>query len=148
MEARSQPPAPPLVVVVVGAGLMGAQIGFEYAMGGHAVVLHARDGGAVRERLDAARATACEAGLGGPEETAAADARIRVTTDLGDIDRADLVVESLPEDADLKEAVLAPLASSARPSPRTPPRCRSASSADGSVRRTGRSERTTGTRRS
>jgi 3-hydroxyacyl-CoA dehydrogenase len=52
----------------------------------------------------------CEAGLGGSEETAAAAELIRVTTDLGTIERADLVVESLPKDADLKEAVLAPLA--------------------------------------
>jgi 3-hydroxybutyryl-CoA dehydrogenase len=108
MEARSQPPVQPLDVVVVGAGLMGAQIGFEYALGGHAVVLHARDAARVHDRLDAARAMACEAGLGGSEETAAG--HVRVTTDPGAIDRADLVVESLPEDADLKEAVLAPLA--------------------------------------
>jgi 3-hydroxybutyryl-CoA dehydrogenase len=97
-------------VLVVGAGLMGAQIGFEYALGGHTVVLCARNGPAVHERLESARATALEAGLAGPEEAAAAGARIRVTTDLAEVEHADLVVESLPEDADLKQAVLAPVA--------------------------------------
>ena len=30
-------------VAIIGAGLMGAQIGCEYALGGHDVVLHSRD---------------------------------------------------------------------------------------------------------
>ncbi len=33
-----------------------------------------------------------------------------MTTDLAEVEHADLVVESLPEDADVKQAVLAPLA--------------------------------------
>jgi len=99
-----------LRVAVVGAGLMGAQIGFEYALGGHEVVLCARNVRAVHERIESACATAIEAGLGAPEEVASVAARVGLTADLARIEHADLVVESLPEDADLKRAVLAPLA--------------------------------------
>ena len=41
-------------VLVVGAGLMGAQIGVEYALGGHDVALYARDASAVAERVQRA----------------------------------------------------------------------------------------------
>ena len=34
---------------------MGAQIGVEYALGGHDVILHARDASRVAERVDAAQ---------------------------------------------------------------------------------------------
>jgi 3-hydroxybutyryl-CoA dehydrogenase len=97
-------------VVVVGAGLMGAQIGVEYALGGHDVALHARDVSAVAERVKRAEAAASDFELAGPGEIEAAFERIRITSDLEEIEHADLVVESLPEDLGLKRDVLAPLA--------------------------------------
>jgi 3-hydroxybutyryl-CoA dehydrogenase len=99
-----------LNVLVVGAGLMGAQIGVEYALGGHDVALYARDASAVAERVKRAEAAASEFELAGPDEIEAAAARIRITTAPEEIEHADLVVESLPEDLDLKRDVLGPLA--------------------------------------
>ncbi len=40
-------------VAIVGAGLMGAQIGCEYALGGHDVTLIARDAAAAEQRVEA-----------------------------------------------------------------------------------------------
>ena len=104
------PPASTLQVLVVGAGLMGAQIGVEYALGGHDVALYSRDASAVAERVKRAEAAASDFELAGPDEIEAAAARLRITTAPEEIEHADLVVESLPEDLDLKRDVLGPLA--------------------------------------
>jgi 3-hydroxyacyl-CoA dehydrogenase len=40
-------------VTIIGAGLMGAQIGCEYALRGHDVVLHSRDADAALGRAEA-----------------------------------------------------------------------------------------------
>jgi 3-hydroxybutyryl-CoA dehydrogenase len=96
-------------VLVLGAGLMGAQIGCEYAFGGHGVTLVARDVGRVQARVEAALATAESRGLVAPGEIAGARARMTIA---GDYDTAgwELVVESVPEDLELKATVLRPLA--------------------------------------
>lgn len=64
-------------VLVVGAGLMGAQIGVEYALGGHDVALYARDASAVAGRVKRAEAAAADFELAGP------DKRIRAFRDRG-----------------------------------------------------------------
>jgi 3-hydroxybutyryl-CoA dehydrogenase len=86
---------------------MGAQIGCEYALGGHEVVLHARDVAAVRARADDAFAFLTEQRLRAEDEVRAASARI------GTAERADeaaedasLIVESLPESLELKASVV------------------------------------------
>lgn len=94
-------------VTVLGAGLMGAQIGCEYALGGHAVVLHARDVDGAQERAEAGFDLLERHGLRPPAEAAAARARVSAAPDpAAAADGADLLVESLPEDLDLKAAVL------------------------------------------
>lgn len=94
-------------VCVIGAGLMGAQIGCEYALGGHEVTLVARDTGAVSRRVDAAFDLLEEHGLVWSDAIAAA--RDRITT-AGELSAgalaSDLAVESLPEDLELKADML------------------------------------------
>jgi 3-hydroxybutyryl-CoA dehydrogenase len=98
-------------VSVIGAGLMGAQIGCEYAVGGHDVTLVARDTVAVGRRVDAAFRILEEHGLGRPDELAAARSRIAVAGRVdADAAACDLAVESLPEDLELKAALLGSVA--------------------------------------
>jgi 3-hydroxyacyl-CoA dehydrogenase len=103
-------------VAVVGAGLMGAQIGVEYALGGHDVALYARDVGRVTERVDAAWSLLSTHGLRTPAEIAESSSRVATaTTPDGAARDADLIVESLPEDLDLKSTVLRAAVGAARP---------------------------------
>ena len=95
-------------VLVLGAGLMGAQIGCEYAFGGHAVTLAARELGRVEERVEAAFATAQEHGLVAPADAVAARANIQITSDYDTVGW-ELVIESAPEDLELKAKLLGPL---------------------------------------
>ena len=98
-------------VVVVGAGLMGAQIGCEYALGGHEVALVARRVDRVRERVEDALRLAEEAGLFSSEETGAARERVQAGSDLDAVSECDLAVESVPEDLGLKADLLRRVAS-------------------------------------
>jgi 3-hydroxybutyryl-CoA dehydrogenase len=100
--------ARPLKVAVCGAGLMGSQIAAEYALGGHAVAVVARDLAAARERIGRAVASAVEAvGAPGAAAAAAADS-LAYLADPGAIDPdTDLVVESIAEDLAAKGALLA-----------------------------------------
>ena len=100
-------------VLVVGAGLMGAQIGCEYALGGHDVTLTARDTARVAARVDDALSTAEDLHLFSPDDVAAARARLGVGDDCSHAGW-DLVVESLPEDFELKAELLRPLARASR----------------------------------
>jgi 3-hydroxybutyryl-CoA dehydrogenase len=95
--------------VVVGAGLMGAQIGLEYALGGHDVTLVARDTDRVRDRLEAALALVSDHALAPAAEVERAAGRLAATDTAGE-EGWELVVESLPEDLELKVALLRPLA--------------------------------------
>src|SRR5690242_20081042 len=96
-------------VLVVGAGLMGAQIGCEYALGGHDVTLTARNPDRIGERVEEALARCEELGLHPPEQVAEARARLEAVAEHADAGW-DLVVESVPEDFDLKVELLRPLA--------------------------------------
>jgi 3-hydroxybutyryl-CoA dehydrogenase len=94
-------------VAVVGAGLMGAQIGCEYALGGHDVVLCARDVEAALARAGDGFDVVERHDLRSPAEVAAARDRVTAVADpAGAADGADLLVESLPEDLPLKTAVV------------------------------------------
>lgn len=96
-------------VLIVGAGLMGVQIGCEYALGGHDVTLMARNEDRAAERASAAAAILERQGLASPEELAATARRL-TTSSSPRVDGWDLVVESLPENLDLKAELLGPVA--------------------------------------
>lgn len=102
-------------VAIVGAGLMGAQIGCEYALAGCAVVWVVRDRERAEPRIEQALALAVRHGLADREAIDAA----RSCMSYGDgherdehagADRApSLIVESLPEELALKAEVLGEL---------------------------------------
>jgi len=96
-------------VLVLGAGLMGAQIGVEYAVGGHRATLTARNPERVRERVDAALALLGHHRLATAAELAAARRRLTVAA-RAEPHGWDLAVESLPEDLELKAELMRPVA--------------------------------------
>jgi 3-hydroxybutyryl-CoA dehydrogenase len=101
-------------VAVIGAGLMGAQIGCEYALGGHEVVLQARDVRAVRARVEAAFALLSAHGLRTHADVAQAARRVSAVDRPADAaGGAEIVVESLPEDLELKVSILQPACAAA-----------------------------------
>jgi 3-hydroxyacyl-CoA dehydrogenase len=104
---RSQP-AERLRVAIVGAGLMGSQIGCEYALGGHRVTYLVRDVAASRARVEGAFAVAREAGIANGVVTADDVAYVSAIAELDE--RTDLVVESIPEVLETKREVLGEIA--------------------------------------
>lgn len=101
----------PRRVAVLGAGLMGSQIGVEYALGGWTVEWIVRDRTRGESRVEAALALAREHGLAEPEDAAAARERM-VWSRCGDRPNmpVDVIVESLTEDLELKAELLGELA--------------------------------------
>lgn len=98
-------------VLIVGAGLMGSQIGSEYALGGHAVTFHVRDVEAARARVEGALAAAAAAGLASTRQASRVGEKVLFSTDVAAIDAGtELIVESVPEDIELKRDVLGPIA--------------------------------------
>jgi 3-hydroxybutyryl-CoA dehydrogenase len=98
-------------VGLLGAGLMGAQIGCEYALAGHEVVWIARDRAAADRRIEAALGMALAHRLADAETIAAARSRmLHREGPAGSEGRLTLIVESLPEQLELKAAVLGELA--------------------------------------
>ena len=94
-------------VVILGAGLMGTQIGCEYALAGHDVVLCARDLEGIAKRVRADLTLVAAQGLRTRDEADAAATRLSTSTDgFAAAEGADLVVESLPEELELKTAAL------------------------------------------
>lgn len=100
-------------VVILGPGLMGAQIACEYALGGHEVLVLARRPTVAQERIDRGFATALEYGLATPEHIANARARLTVATDPAAASDARIIVESVVEDLGQKAAALAPVMAAA-----------------------------------
>lgn len=92
-----------LRVHVVGAGLMGSQIGCEYALGGHYVTFLVRRREEAERRVRGALNTVAELGLWGTGEVEAAAHRISFSSSGCD---CDLVVESVPENFELKVELL------------------------------------------
>jgi 3-hydroxyacyl-CoA dehydrogenase len=101
-------------VAIVGAGLMGAQIGCEYALAGYPVQWIVRDRARAEQRVEQALALALEHGLA--DEPTVSRARASMswgaarTEDASALGEPELIVESLPEDLGLKAEVLRPLA--------------------------------------
>jgi 3-hydroxyacyl-CoA dehydrogenase len=101
-------------VLIVGAGLMGTQIGCEYALGGHDVTLVARDTERVAERVRRAFALVEAERLAPGDAVIGARARVTIAAALeGETARCDLAVESLPESLDVKLRLLAVVAEAA-----------------------------------
>ncbi len=95
-------------VLVVGAGLTGAEIAVEYALGGATVDVLARSPAAVSARFTAILDDVETLELRAPETIAAARTRPPLRSlPTGAID---LILESLPEDAALKAEVMEPIA--------------------------------------
>lgn len=97
-------------VAVVGSGLMGAQIGAEYALGAYEVVLVTRSQETAQRSVERARAALrhlAGSGVAATSAAQAAEARLQAGQSVADASQgAWLVVESLPEDMDLKVGVL------------------------------------------
>lgn len=96
-------------VAVVGAGLMGSGIAESAARAGVDVILRDVDQVSVdraRDRIERSLARAVQAGKMANDEAAAIEARIKLTTDLSAIGDADLVIEAVPEDEQLKLEVI------------------------------------------
>ena len=97
-------------VAVVGAGLMGAQIGCEYALGGHAVLWIVRDRAAAAARVERALSLALEHRLAAAPDVAAARERMLYREGpVGSEGELGVIVESLPESLELKAEVLGEL---------------------------------------
>ena len=96
-------------VAVLGAGTMGNGIAHASAVAGHTVTLRDIDEEILTDALDTIEAN-LEGGverdkLDRAEADAALD-RIASTTEMADIADADVVIEAVPEDIEIKEAVL------------------------------------------
>jgi 3-hydroxybutyryl-CoA dehydrogenase len=100
-------------VAILGAGLMGAQIGCEYALGGCRVSFYARDQARAEQRVEAALALALAHELADDSALARAHSLIGYGDSAVSGGRSpQLIVESLPEDLSLKADVLGKLAAS------------------------------------
>jgi 3-hydroxybutyryl-CoA dehydrogenase len=100
-------------VAVLGGGLMGSGIAESVAVAGLSVVVRDVDDmaiGGARRRIEKSLGQAVERGK--VDEAAAAEVlnRIAYTDALEDISGADLVIEAVPENADLKANILAQVA--------------------------------------
>ncbi|GAA2791772.1 3-hydroxyacyl-CoA dehydrogenase family protein [Crossiella cryophila] len=99
-------------VGVVGTGTMATGIVEVFAKSGHDVIVRARSEGKGKTALEALRRSLDKGVLRGKlseEDRDAALARVQVTTDLGDLADADLVVEAVAEELSVKKAVFATL---------------------------------------
>lgn len=106
-------------VAVVGAGTMGRGIAQVAAQSGYSVVLHDADAGITAQARAAIETTLDEGICRGKvtaDEKEAALGRLRVETDFGRaVAEADLVVEAVPEDLELKRRLFAELETDAPP---------------------------------
>lgn len=91
---------------------MGAQIGCEYALGGHEVTLAARDVGQLERRVTDALELVATYEIAAPTVVDSARGRLTCVGSLGDDALVcDLAVESLPEELELKRRLLRRVAS-------------------------------------
>jgi 3-hydroxybutyryl-CoA dehydrogenase len=98
-------------VAILGTGLMGAQIACEYALAGRAVVWIARDRDAAERRIEGALELVLRYGLAERFDVDAARARMSARGGpAGSEGALTMIVESLPEDLELKVAALGELA--------------------------------------
>jgi 3-hydroxybutyryl-CoA dehydrogenase len=105
-------------VAVLGAGTMGNGIAQVFAQHGHDVVLRDLDQAILdraRGQIDKSLARLAEKGKIGPEDRAAALGRIAATTDLAAASDADLVVEAVVENLEVKQRIFQELDRLTRP---------------------------------
>jgi 3-hydroxybutyryl-CoA dehydrogenase len=96
-------------VAVLGGGLMGSGIAEVTAAAGLDVVVREVTDetiAAARGRIETSLARAVKRGKVSEDEAGATLGRIEFATDVHDLDGADLVIEAVPEDVDLKTRVL------------------------------------------
>jgi 3-hydroxybutyryl-CoA dehydrogenase len=96
-------------VAILGGGLMGSGIAESVARAGLPVTVRDVDDvavGAVRKRLEGSLDRAVAGGKVEAEEAQSILGRVELTTELDDIAAADLVIEAVPENVDLKVATL------------------------------------------
>ena len=100
--------ARPERVLIVGAGLMGSQIGCEYALAGHRVSLVARDAARVGARVHEALSLVRSYELAGADNVEIARGNITVAGagSMSADPPPHIIVESLPEDLGVKRDVL------------------------------------------
>jgi len=104
--------APQLTVAVLGGGTMGAGIAVVAARGGHRTVLRDLTDEAVQRGLDTAESflrKSASLGKLTTEQADAAVANLSGTTDVADLAPADIVVEAVFEDLQLKKDLFAEL---------------------------------------
>jgi 3-hydroxybutyryl-CoA dehydrogenase len=98
-------------ITIVGAGLMGAQIGCEYALGGHDVTFVARDLAGVERRLAAAFRLLAEHGLASAARLDEARRQTTVAAPATGLEwPCELALESVPEQLELKAELLGRIA--------------------------------------
>jgi 3-hydroxybutyryl-CoA dehydrogenase len=100
-------------VAILGGGLMGSGIAESVALAGLPVTVRDVDRtavGAARKRIDQSLAHAEDRGKIDAEGGEQIRGAIQLTTELGDIAEADLVIEAVPENAELKAGILAQVA--------------------------------------
>jgi 3-hydroxybutyryl-CoA dehydrogenase len=100
-------------VAILGGGLMGSGIAESVAGAGMQVVVRDVDGtaiGAAHKRISSSLDHAVERGKVSEAEAAEIHARIDYTAELREIANADLVIEAVPENAELKAAILSQVA--------------------------------------
>lgn len=100
-------------VAVLGGGLMGSGIAESVARAGLAVTVRDIDETAVeaaRGRIEKSLERALQGGKIDAAERDAIVSRLTLTTDLDDLAEADLAIEAVPENAELKVNILAQLA--------------------------------------
>ncbi len=100
-------------VAVLGGGLMGSGIAESVARAGLSVTVRDIDGTAVeaaRNRIEKSLGRALEGGKIDAAERDSILARLTLTADLEDVAAADLVIEAVPENAELKVNILAQVA--------------------------------------
>ena len=101
-------------IVVAGPGLMGSQIGCEFAIGDHPVVYLANRREEAERRVNAAFALAATLDLWPADSVSAGRARVSFVDSVGEIDpETDLFFESIVEERSAKEMLLAAAAARA-----------------------------------
>jgi 3-hydroxybutyryl-CoA dehydrogenase len=94
-------------ILIAGPGLMGSQIGVEYALAGHAVIFLARDVEKARQRIESAWQTAGAMNRWPEEAFDEGRQQLAIVSALDAVDGPiDLVLGSVVEDAEAKGVVL------------------------------------------
>src|ERR1700737_2477934 len=96
-------------VAVVGAGFMGAGIAESVAVAGLPVILRDVDQASIdraRARIERSLERAVQGGKLDASHAEVARSRIELTTDIGAVAKADLIVEAVPEVLELKVDVI------------------------------------------